>query len=251
MIIQEAPWEKRNLGVSAVNFIIEKQDTIEVLNENVLDNRDYQYQVVKLPVNKMDMYQELCRNGFEFIEGKAELSCTLADLKLQESFRMVFDEISYKQVFEQEDFCMIYDYLLTGLFDNDRIALDPMFGKAASARRYLCWTRDEVESGHSLPFIAYVNDIPIGFAILKPVSKKIAYSMLMALFDRKGFRGMGFALLYINMLEAKKRGFKSIITEVSTNNIDSLKLHLMLGYNIKDMHYVLIKHNMNNEIMTK
>ena len=42
--------------------------------------------------------------------------------------------------------------------------------------------------------------------------------------------------------EAKKKGFKKIVTGVSSNNIDSVKTHLFLGYSISNIEYIMVKH---------
>lgn len=53
---------------------------------------------------------------------------------------------------------------------------------------------------------------------------------------------MGFAVLYYPMLKAKMDGKRRMVTAVSSNNPSSVRLHLELGYKIKGMNYVLIKH---------
>jgi len=50
-------------------------------------------------------------------------------------------------------------------------------------------------------------------------------------------------MIYLISKYAKEKGYKRIITGVSSNNIQILKLHELLGYSISEMTYCLIKHN--------
>lgn len=242
MKIQETPWEKRNLGVTSVNFVIEKKDKCEDIDETILYNEDYEYQTVKLPVNKMDIHNKLNAAGFLFIEGKFELVCNLKEIVLPEELGDIFKEIQYYRVDNCEDIDFILNKISEGVFDTDKIAIDPYFGLDKSAHRYRCWTEDELEKGNAFAYHVTYNDDIIGFFILKRINDKVVDSMLAGLYDREKYSGLGLALMYYHMLEAKKLGFKKIVTEVSTNNMDSLKSHLPFGYKIKDMYYVMCKH---------
>lgn len=242
MKIIETPWEKRNLGVTSVNFIIEKTDTLDNLGERILNNKDYQYQTVKLPVNMMDIHDKLNKSGFKFIEGKFELTCNLRKMSFPEELVPIVDRLKYHQITRNEELELLYNKIKDGLFDTDKIAVDPKFGKEMSGIRYYNWTKDEIDSKKSIPYIAYYNEEPVGFFVIKKINDKIAYSLLGAIFNKEAYGGYGIALVYYGAIEAKKMGMQKIITEISTNNISSLRIHIPIGYNIKSMYYVMSKH---------
>ena len=77
---------------------------------------------------------------------------------------------------------------------------------------------------------------------MKKSSERLGDSFLAGLFDKDKNSGFGFSVLYYPMVEAKRMGLKKMITGVSANNPDSVKMHLALGYQIKTMDYTLVKH---------
>ena len=66
MKIIDAVWEKRNLGVETVEFVVENSDTEIVMGE-ILE-AEKQYNVVKLPTNKPELMKLLQENGYRFVE---------------------------------------------------------------------------------------------------------------------------------------------------------------------------------------
>ena len=54
--------------------------------------------------------------------------------------------------------------------------------------------------------------------------------------------GLGFLAIYFITKYAKEKGFKKIITGVSSNNVPILKLHEMFNYHVESMSYCMIKH---------
>lgn len=245
MKIIEAPWEKRNLGVSSVNFVIEKKDTVECLDDSILNNKDYEYQTIKLPVNMMDIHDTLNDHGFKFIEGKFELVCDLRKLVLDDEMKEYIDKIHEKLVYhpivEKNELNFLYEHIKKGIFDTDRIALDKKFGPEKSAMRYYYWTKDEIERDSSTAYICSHDNVPVSFFMIKKINDRVASSLLGGLFEQT-YSGYSIASIYYSLLEAKKRGFHRITSEISTNNMGSLRVHLPLGYKIKSMYYVMCKH---------
>ena len=240
MIIKEAPWEKRNLNVNAVEFYLEQNEG-ETLGDSVLNDQVHDYQVAHVPIKNINAIKKLSTNGFYFIETKLYLTASLKELTLPKVFTRFVDSMSYREAKSSADIQSIYDSIKNGVFDTDKIALDEKFSLEASAHRYYCWAKDEIEKGTSLPYLVQVDGVDIGFFILK-IDGRIADSFLAGLFDNSASSGLGFSTLYFPMLEANKKGCTKIVTGVSSNNIDSVKTHLSLGYRIKELEYIFIKH---------
>jgi hypothetical protein len=59
--------------------------------------------------------------------------------------------------------------------------------------------------------------------------------------DYKG-RGMGCLLIAKHLDTIFEMGFEKAVTQVSSNNLEVLRISLMCGYRIRDMHYVYVKH---------
>ena len=58
------------------------------------------------------------------------------------------------------------------------------------------------------------------------------------------FKNKGMGALVIQMMTEHifEKGCTSVFTGVSSNNKSILNIHLMLGYEVKNMYYVYVKH---------
>lgn len=242
MKIIETPWESRNLGVrSSIEFYFEASDSLKELEVKVLDNNDYSYQVAHIPVGNIAVVNLLLFHGFKFAETKIELTADLREISLPSMFERFSKGLGYHSATDEE-MERINAAMIGGVFSTDKVALDPYFSASVAGQRYVYWTEDIVKAGVGFPYIVTYNDEPIGFFVLKKSSERLGDSFLAGLFDKDKNSGLGFSVLYYPMVEAKKMGFKKIITGVSSNNPDSVKMHLALGYQIKAMDYTLVKH---------
>lgn len=241
MKIKETPWESRNLGVeSSIELYFEGNDLVEELNSDVLNN-GRSYQVAHVPVGNIDVVNKLLRYGFSFAETKIELTADLKNLVLPSKFERFSEGLEYHTA-TNEEVDQIKAAMIGGVFSTDKVALDPYFNAGIAGQRYVYWTEDTVRAGVGFLYTVSRNDEPIGFFVLKKSSERLGDSFLAALFDKDKDSGLGFSVLYYPLVEAKRMGLKKMITGVSSNNLDSLKMHLALGYQIKAMDYTLVKH---------
>lgn len=239
----ETPWEKRNLNVNGIEYYFEEDDLAEDIGDKVLKDNIHDYQVVHLPVNKMDIHNKLNENGFIFSEVKFELKVNLENFELPTVLKRYTNYFSYYKIDDNNELEKVFDAIKKGVFDTDKVALDPFLGLQKSGNRYVMWSKQIIEEGIGIPYMVRYENNNIGFFILKKISNTIGDSFLAALFNNKKYNGFGFSVFYYPMLEAKKMGMKKMITGVSSNNSASLKLHLALGYQIKNLYYVMTKHN--------
>ena len=240
MRIKETPWETRNLGVeSSVEFYFEVNDN--TVEEEVINCTEYKYQVAHIPSGRIDIVNKLLTSGFDFAETKIELTADLKKLSLPTTFERFSEGLDYHKA-NRDEIQRMYEAMTDGVFDTDKVALDPHFDAHIAGQRYVYWTRDILEAGCGYVFIVTRRSEDIGFFVLKKSNERLGDSFLAALYDKDKNAGMGFSVLYYPMVEAKKMGFKKMITGVSSNNPDSVKMHLALGYRIKAMDYTLVKH---------
>lgn len=243
MIIKETPWEERNLGVHGVELYFDHNDS-DRIDKKELDNLNYNYQVVHLPINRIQMMNQLFDLGYRFIETKFEIVANLEKLILPEPFARHISKLSYYRVIESKDMELIYDSIKTGLFETDKVAVDPNFGLQESGRRYELWAKEEINNGRCIPYIVQDrNNNKIGFFMLRKMNEEIKIeSFLAALFKPYRKSGLGFSVAYFPLIEAKQLGYKKVIGGVSSNNDVALKVDLTVGYQIKSVEYVLVKH---------
>ena len=234
-------WEKRNLGIDSIEFRFDADDNAHSVIEAYNSCPPCDYILARVPDNKMDIAYKLQELGFRFSETNLHLSCNLKKLVLPNIFAKFYEHIT-EDIATDEEIELIYNSIKNGVFDTDKIALDPKFGKEKAGYRYYQWCKDELEKGTSTAYILYFDGKPIGFYILKKVSDLVYDSLLAGLFDKSNNVGLGFSVLYSPLAQAKKLGGTTMVTGVSSNNSASLKMHLALGYEIKSLNYVFTKH---------
>ena len=236
------PWEKKNLGVNSVEFRFDGTEKIEEIGNDVLAETEFDYQLCRVPVGRMDIMYLLQENGFRFAETSFELSADLKNLTLPKVYERYEESIHYCKLEGIEEEEKLYSLIRSGIFDTDKIYLDPFFKKEQSGVRFANWCQQEVSAGRATCYTVESSEEKIGFFVIKEVSDKVSDSLLAGLYDNKKSMGMGFAVLYYPMLKAKMDGKRRMVMAVSSNNPSSVRLHLELGYKIKGMNYVLIKH---------
>lgn len=237
----EQLWEKKNLGVHSVEFRFDGTESIEKIGREILGEINFDYQLCRVPVGRMDIVYLLQDHGFRFAETSFELSADLKNLALPKAYERYEEYICYRKIEDGEEE-KVYEAIRQGIFDTDKVYLDPFFKKEQSGIRFANWCQQEIESGKSTCYIVENNGMEIGFFLLKEISNKVSDSLLAGLYDAKKSLGLGFSVLYYPMLKAKEDGKKRIIAAVSSNNPASLRMHLELGYKVKNMSYVLVKH---------
>ena len=239
MIIKETPWETRNLGVeSSVEYYYELHDT-DVSDK--VTRSEFTYQVAHGPVGRVDIVNSLLQNGFRFSETKIELTAELKNLTLPHTFQRFSEDLTYHRA-NTSELDTIFVKMREGIFDTDKVALDPYFNVQVAGKRYVLWTQDELDAARAFAHVVMVKEKAVGFFILKKASDRLGDSFLAGLFDKEKYGGFGFSVIYFPMVEARRMGLKKMITGVSSNNPDSVKMHLALGYQIKNMDYTLVRH---------
>jgi hypothetical protein len=238
--IIDAFWEKRNLGVTCKEIVIEDKDDISCLNEIKKLDADTEYVVAKVPVSKPEISLELQKEKFCVIETSFEVNCDVDNIKLNPYYQRFYKQMSY-EIASADDISKLNDEIKNGIFDTDRVFLDPYFNKEQAANRYINWINDELNKGSELYIIKYKNN-KIGFFTFKQISESTYYPFLAGLFNEYKDSGLGFSIVYCPVVEVKRRAGKKIKTSISSNNQAVAKIHFMLGYMVDRMYYILTKH---------
>jgi hypothetical protein len=241
MKIVDAFWEKRNLGVECKEITIESTDDVSVIEgiDNLLNNIDYL--VLKVPLNRFDVYSLMPKLGFAFIEGSINFELSLKQAQLSSLQQRLNAAVGYTEM-TVNDLNVLYHEIKEGMFGTDRILLDPFFTPEMAANRYINWIDDELKRETKAYKIVYKED-SIGFFTFKESSKGVYYPFLAGLYKSYSASGLGFTTLRKPIDEAIKRGGNLISTFASTNNLPVVRAHTQQGFSIKQIHYVFVKHN--------
>lgn len=238
----DAFWDTRSLGVRTAEISFEMDDGLESLNEALSFANDYQYVVAKVASGNTEMLTALQQVGFSFIECSIEVTIDLRTLELPRMAKRFDQHITVEQATDVSKE-RIFTRIRNGLFDTDRIALDPAFSADIAARRYVNWISDELERGGELYHVFYKGD-EAGFFSYKETDPGVeAFPFLAGLYEEFKTSGIGLNIAVATPAQfAKERGCRRIRTYVSSNNVPILRIHEMLGYTVSNIRYVLVKH---------
>ena len=112
----EQPWEKKNLGVHSVEFRFDGTESIEKIGREILGEINFDYQLCRVPVGRMDIVYLLQDHGFRFAETSFELSADLKNLALPKAYERYEEYICYRKIEDGEEE-KVYEAIRQGIFD--------------------------------------------------------------------------------------------------------------------------------------
>ncbi len=247
MNVVDAAWEKRNIGVSCLEIDLLASDSISDLEEYLID-KDVDYVVLKCPVNCSDFIWNLPRAGFTFIESQIILELSKDNYRGPSFIKITERNTDMKRLFDKAEILRAIEKIPHDVFDTDRISLDPHFSKELAGMRYKNWVLDLMDKGDHFLELS-VKGVPAGFFIARKSEGPIGYAGLAGMYSQ--FKGKGFGISLINkgMNYILQAGHQKIITGVSSNNKNILKVHNILGFEVCDIKYVYVKHKQKGELL--
>lgn len=242
MKIVDAYWDTRSLGCKCGEIDFDGNESTDEIVEALNSASVFDYLVIKIPVNHLEIQEIVQNKDFHFCESSFEITMKLSEAR---STRMI-DRISKDIHLERANSTTklkIYEEILKGTFETDRISLDPAFGKKIAAKRYINWIEDELKKSGSLYHIFY-KDEEVGFFSYKETIPGIeAWAFLAGIYEEFKTSGLGVSFLLDSTRKyALSRNCKRIRTFVSSNNLPILRAHIAYGFNIKSIKNVFTKH---------
>ena len=239
MKIIDAYWEKRNLGLACIEITVEEEDDVQNLRQAIMENHA-EYMVIKIPECRVELHQELVKQEFYFVESLISLEKQIRLPVLSEKQNRMLPELSY-QMDEESGRERVIAQINLGLFNTDRISVDPFFSSKDANNRYVGMLSDELERGGELMEYLWKGQ-PIGFTCFRKINDDEYYQSLSGIyFDFRG-RGLGFLPSFFPIVEMQKRNVKRVITAISTNNMPSLRVHVRDGFVPTSISNIFVKH---------
>jgi hypothetical protein len=220
--------------------ILADKDFIEI---DSLFNLDSEYIVLKINPKFQRYYLNFVSKTFYQIESQIEIVYENVELFDIHNFfsKSKLEEFQFNQV-SANKISLITDIISNNLpFTTDRISLDPYFSHELANKRYIRWINTMVK-GDAMAFELALNDKPIGFSMIKQIDNKNVDLILTAIYDTSKSTGFGLLLLALTLNLLTGRGYKNVYTRNSSNNVNSLKTHLYLGFKITDVINVFVMH---------
>lgn len=237
-------WELNNLNKRTVEIIIEGNDKItEEKLKGAFDNFDYV--VVKVPVNRIDVNTKLANLGFVMIESQYKISKLYKDFNPNDKLvKLLMPKFNFKEITKEEEFRILRNKMTLGMFSTDRIALDPHFGIKDSLKRYKNWMTTEFENKTSEFLLTCLNDEPISYSMYKRKGNTIE-ALLGGIFEK--YQNSGYGLLtpiqhFLYAYKSEGKSFSKMKTSVSSNNTAVVGLYNYLGFKLINTTYVFVKH---------
>lgn len=243
MKLTDARWDTRNLGVKCAEINFEPEDTIENLSDALEWSSPFDYITAKVPSGMVELSLELQQRGFSYIESLFGVSIDLSKTTVP-PFVGRREGLFTCKLADGQSRERVFSEIAKGVFDTDRVALDPAFGIHASAKRYINWIRDEMNRGAFLYHVLY-KDEEIAFFTMKEIIPAVeCYPFLTGLYSSWRESGLGTnATVLMAMREARRLGYRRIRTHISSNNLPIVRMHELLGYRIDAIDQVFIRHN--------
>lgn len=245
MKITNCFWELQNLGESVAEISIEHEDFFDASKiENV--NKEFQYVVVKVPMNKVNFNEGLAKMGFFMIETQIYISKRFNHFNFSDPLiKQIYDHVRLEEVNTQEGMDEILSQITPDMFSTDRIYLDSYFPHEASSRRYINWIRTEFQREDSALAKYFYDEKNVGFTLIRQKGNGIIQGFLGGIYEKYQDRGLGMITASLKFIAAKKEGkpFKILHTAISSNNIPMLQFYNYLGFKVDGMNYVFVKHN--------
>lgn len=241
MRVIDAFWEKRNLGLDTIEVEIDETDDISEVESKIKDI-DAQYIVVKTPSNNINFSILLQKYGFTFIETQIGFSFNLKNkIRATEGELKRTDELIVEYM-NDDDLCILYNEIQKGLFDTDRISIDPCFSQKQAADRYIGWIKDELgRNGKVCKFLFKENTV--GFFSYKIIDNKIFYSFLGGAYNEFKRNGLGLMTTIKQLKFAGEQGLTKWTTSASLNNLKHIRILNTVGCSMDKATNIFIKHN--------
>ena len=241
MKIVDCIWELKNLDKKTVEISVGKED---IFSRDIIEQSisNYEYAVVKVPMDMPSFNIGLSEMGFVCIETQMNVGINLHDFDFSKVAHL-YSNTSYELINKDNDFTSVVSNLRPGMFSTDRISLDPQFGEDIACRRYINWLTFEYESKRSqLIKVIYKNE-HIGFMLIKTDGDTIDL-ILNGLYKQYQGKGLGILTPASPMMYVKKNSLNITkeVTSISSNNIPVVKLYNRLNFQLLQQTYVFVKH---------
>jgi len=245
MKIVDCIWELQNLGEKVVEISIERADYFDAERIKKII-ADFDYCVIKVPMNKPEFNFGLSGLGFSMIETQINISKRFKDFSFDDRLvRQIYPKAHLEYINNNKELDEILDKMTPNMFSTDRIYLDSHFSKGQSCERYKNWLRSEFERGASQISKIIYEGRNVGFGMVRELENGTSYGLLGGIFEDYQMEGLGLMTCSIGFINAHKinRPFKVMRTSISSNNTPVLQFYNYLDFKVDSMTYVFVKHN--------
>jgi hypothetical protein len=237
-------WEIENIGRRTCEITYDENETFEK-ELFVSKTRDFEYVVVKVPMNRPDLNIGMTEMGFTLIETQFDISKRFIDFNFEDRLvKRIYPHVTEQRIVSKEEFDNIMEKMTPNMFSTDRIYLDPHFDPECSYRRYANWMKKEFQNQTSLFTKIFYDEVDVGFGMFREIEGNI-YGLLGGIYETVQSEGYGLLTSCIEFIiyHKNKQSFKKLFTAISSNNVPMVQIYNYLQFKVDKMTYVFVKHN--------
>lgn len=243
MKLVDCIWEIENIGKRTCEIVYENRDVFDasILNNSI---ENFEYVVVKVPMNHPKINVGLSEMGFVMIETQLSISKRFLEFNFEDRLiKHLYPHVSDQVVSTKEGLDEIIDKMTPDMFSTDRIYLDSHFSHDSSCKRYANWMKTEFYNKSGIIKKIFIDDKEIGFGMTREKGG-VTYGLLGGIYESEQSEGYGLLTACSGFITAKKNNcpFKKVFTAISSNNVPMLQIYNYLNFKIDNMTYVFVKH---------
>ncbi len=240
MVLFDTPWNLETLGTS-VELRFDGSEKLPEINPEIWSR--HRYVAASLPMGNLELIHSLEDQGFRFVETKFSLDLDLiASPEIPEEVKLLARRSRLERINSINAFELLLQQIQAGIFQTDRIALDPKFGIQTSAARYINWLRNSYGLESSPIDSILYREKSVGFIFTEAENNHLQIK-LGGIFTSYDGRGYGALLIYHPIQMAKIKGLNRVKTEISSNNVGIWRLYQAFGFKIVEARYLLRRTN--------
>ncbi len=243
MEVIDAFWEKENLGRTAFEILVSNNDSFEnfaEIEKSLIRDKAAQYLVVKVAANQQQFLFNLEKLGYHFVECAFTLALRKRNYVCPKHVARFDSDVTVKEL-HGEVLGKVFAEIDRGMFQTDRISVDPNFSQKLAANRYNNWIKNTL-LGNGRCFEVYLKGAPLGFFILKELNSKKAQGILTGLYESYATSGFGTLIMKKLKDTVWELGYQHYVAQVVSNNMNALRSNLIFGSEIESLTHNYVKH---------
>jgi hypothetical protein len=244
MIITDAFWEKRNIGLKTCEITISATDSMDDYIKSNVEN-EFEYIIARIPAGRTNLIHAFEGTGFKYLENQFQITVDPQEIyRIDSKWQRILNGMNCRKIKEINELQQLLIKITPGMFNTDRVFLDPELGKKASISRYRNWLKDLNTSNSVEIYLLFKHEKEIGFFVLENNPGNIIHCILAGLFDEFKGHGNAVAIIYLYLKMAFERGASSLKTSISSNNRQVINLFTnLISFKVQKIYVVLRKMN--------
>jgi hypothetical protein len=244
MIITDAFWEKRNTGLKTCEITFSTADSFDDYIKSNVEN-EFEYIIARIPAGSTSLIHAFEGTGYKYLENQFQISVDPQEIyRMDSKWQRMLNGINCRKIAGINELRQLLMKISPGMFNTDRVFLDPLLGKKVSILRYRNWLKDLHTSNSAEIYLLLKDEKEIGFFVLENSPGNIIHCTLAGLYNEFKGHGNAIAIIYLYLKIACEKGASSLKTSISSNNRQVINLFAsLISFKVQKVYVILRKMN--------